>query len=124
MPRLKEIPNRLGRDLYSMEVYDGVEALRQFDPDRPFEKWAAVPVEPGTELPGGFRQLDLEEGLYAVFPYRERMGPVAAFYGAILTQWLPASGYRLANRPHFAVMGPDFRQGDPDALEHFWVPVE
>ncbi|WP_088342138.1 GyrI-like domain-containing protein [Robiginitalea sediminis] len=124
MPGLKEIPERIGRDLYSMEVYDGLAYFDAFDPEKSYTKWAAVPVAAQGDAPEGTEYLILPEGLYAVFPYRASMAPTPVFYGRIFTEWLPKSGFRLDNRPHLAIMGPDYHRDNPDALEHIWIPVK
>ncbi len=45
-------------------------------------------------------------------------------YRNIFETWLPASGYVLDNRPHFAVMGEKYRNEDPDSEEEIWIPIK
>ena len=45
-------------------------------------------------------------------------------YQYIFQTWLPVSGYRLDDRPHFAVMGEKYKKEDPDSEEEIWVPVK
>jgi AraC family transcriptional regulator len=47
-----------------------------------------------------------------------------AFYQYIFNSWLPGSGYRLDNRPHFAVMGEKYKNDDPNSEEELCVPVK
>lgn len=111
-----------GTVLYSVEVYPpGFH--RSFNPQVPFEKWAAVETEPGSALPEGLDRLVIPEGVYAVFTYRGRAGEAAAFYQRIFTEWLPASGYALDERPHIAVMGEMYRGEDPSSQEEIRIPV-
>ncbi len=123
MPNLGKVEGRLNTDLYSVEVYPGMEYFQRFDPNRYFQKWAAVPVVSGSIVPDGFESLILPKGLYAVFDYRGSMGPVPEFYRWIFTEWIPASEYVLDNRPHFAVMDKEYRKDDPDAREKIWIPL-
>jgi AraC family transcriptional regulator len=64
MPRRKEIQNNLNADLISLQIYP---SSYKFDPNREFEKWAAVEVKDFSEIPEGMETLVLKEGLYAVF---------------------------------------------------------
>lgn len=123
MPRRAEISNAVGRDLYSVDVFDASFPEGKFSPMTEFEKWAATEVEDFSAVPDGMGTLVLD-GLYLVFPYKGLGGPAAApFYARIFTEWLPASGYKLDNRPHFALMGDKYRRDDPESEEEIWIPV-
>lgn len=123
MPRVTGIDGKLGDELYSVEVYDGPEFFDQFDPHRVFDKWAAVAVARDWPLPAGLELLEIPGGEYAVFPYRGRSSAAAAAYRYIYGEWLPASGYVLDDRPHFAVMGERYRTDDSASEEEIWIPV-
>ena len=110
-------------ELYSVEVYPDLDYFRSFDPKRRFQKWACIEVKHTQALPKGVRTLSLPAGLYAVFSYRGAPEKVTDFYRQIFTGWFPGSGYELDNRPHFAVMGEKYRQGDPESEEEIWIPV-
>lgn len=122
MPRLKHIEDRIGTDLYSVEVYPP-GYFQTFDPQRTFQKWAAVPVTLESKIPEPFESLILPKGLYAIFKYRGRMGPISEFYRWIYTEWITKSGHILDDRPHIAIMDKDFRQGDPDCWERICIPL-
>jgi AraC family transcriptional regulator len=122
-PRVAEIHNRLGADFFDVKRYGPEMTNGQFSPTTVFEKWAAVEVEGHADIPEGMQPLELPGGLYAVFVHH---GPATAFartYQYIFGTWLPTSGYRLDERPHFDVMGPRYRPDDPEATEEIWVPV-
>ena len=51
MRRRGEIKNRLGTDLYSVQVYGPAADLHHFTPQTPFERWAAVEVTDLAEIP-------------------------------------------------------------------------
>ncbi len=124
MPRRGQIQHVTGPELYSVELYPDPEFFRVFDPNRPFEKWAAAPVSDPSELPEGMEVLVLPAGLYAVFSYKGKAREAAPFYQAIFQQWLPGSDYSLDHRPHFAKMGEKYQNDDPESEEEIWIPVK
>lgn len=124
MPNHNHIPNRAGSDFFSVEVYDGLEYFMDFDPARPFDKWAAVAVSKADSMPEGMDLLVLPAGRYAVFHYRGRPSEVHRAYQYIYGTWIGGSGYAIDNRPHFAVMGMGYKGEHPDSEEEIWIPVK
>ena len=120
MPRRKEITNTVSTDLYSLAVYPWPVDFT--DPRREFEKWAAVEVTDPVTLPDGMEALTLTGGLYAVFHYKGSSADIGIFQ-YIFGTWLPASQYRLDDRPHFEVLGLRYRNNDPESEEDIWIPV-
>ena len=120
MPRRHEIKNRLGEDLYSVQVYP-----KNFDfgLHTSFTKWATVPVNEDTPIPEGMETLQIPEGLYAVFVYKGIPAEAEPFFRYIFTEWLPASKYRLDNRPHFEILGNKYIHNDPNSEETVWIPI-
>jgi AraC family transcriptional regulator len=122
-PRVAEIQHRAGGDFFDVKRYGTELTNGQFTPATVFEKWAAVEVTDFDHIPEGMEALDLPGGWYAVFVHR---GPASAFgrtYQYIFATWLPQSGYRLDQRPHYEIMGPAYRPDDPEAEEEVWVPI-
>ena len=64
----------------------------------------------------------LEGGLYAVFDYKGSSNDSSVFQ-YIFGTWLPNSAYKLANRPHFEVLGINYRNNDPSSEEEIWIPI-
>jgi AraC family transcriptional regulator len=124
MPRRQELQSRVGNEYYSLEVYDDAAHFKNFDPSREFSKWAAVEVSGATPLPEGMETLRVPAGKYAVFPYKGSEQDAQKAYRYIFTEWLPASGYTLDHRPHFALMGEKYRRNDPASEEEIWIPVK
>lgn len=123
LPRQSEIPYRIGSDRFCLQVYDSNAAFETFSPERVYEKWAAVEVSHYDQIPEGMEAFTLSGGLYAVFRYK---GTPAAFPPVarwIFQTWLPESGYRLDQRPHFEVMSAGYSPFDPDAEEDIYVPI-
>lgn len=123
MPRLKEIKNRIGNELYSSEVYPP-NFFDAYNPNALFQKWAAVEVSNFNEIPEGMETLSVQEGLYAIFIYKGTNEGAASFYNQIFWDWLPSSGYDLDARPHFAVMGSNYKKDDPNSEEEIWIPIK
>jgi len=121
MPRLKEITNRAGNDKFSMQIYE--YPLNLSDAAQRFEKWAAVEVSDFDNVPEGLETFTLRGGLYAVFDYKGSSTDTRIFL-YIFTEWLPASEYVLDARPHFEVLGENYRNGDPESEEEIWIPVK
>jgi AraC family transcriptional regulator len=122
VPIRNGIANTVSGDLYSVEVY-GADFFQNFDPAKEFEKWAAVEVSDTQNLPPEIELLIIPEGPYAVFFYKGRASEGEAIYRYIHSEWLPASGYKLDNRPHFALMGAKYKNNDPESEEEIWIPV-
>lgn len=123
MPRLKEIEGRASSDLFSLSIYPP-NFFETFDPQKLFVKWAAVAVGSFDQLPEGMESLVLEGGTYAVFHHR---GDAQAFYQLhqyVYSEWIPSSGYELADEPHFELLGAMYKNNAPDSEEELWVPVK
>lgn len=120
MPRKNEIQQAIGTDLYNIQLnppdFD-------FAPTTPFVKWAAVPVEHFDAVPTGMETLEIPTELYAVFTYKGDQSGAAAFFNAIYTEWLPASGYTLGNHPQFEILGEKYKNNDPNSEEAIWIPI-
>ncbi len=122
MPRRKEIKNRIGSELYSIEIFDTFY-FTHFKPENIFDKWAAIEVSEFESLPNGMEKIIIPAGLYAVFQYKSSANPGAIFYEYIFNAWIPDSDYTIDNRPHFAIMGEKYKNNDPDSEEEIWIPV-
>jgi AraC family transcriptional regulator len=121
MPRRHEIKDRLGEDLYSVQVYP--EAF-DFGMNTTFTKWAAAAVDASTIVPEGMEIVVIPEGVYAVFVYKGIPADAEPFFRYIFTEWLPASDYDLDNRPHFELLSSLYKHNDPSSEETVWIPVK
>jgi AraC family transcriptional regulator len=120
MPRRHAIANRLGEELYSVQVYP--EDF-DFGMHTVFTKWATVPVTDNSVLPEGMETLVIPEGLYAVFLYKGIPADAEPFFRYIFTEWLPASGYSLDQRPYFEILGAKYKHNDSTSEEEVWIPI-
>lgn len=121
MPRRKEIAHRISNDLISMQIYNPTY-FANFNPANTFEKWATVEVSNFGDVPPDMETITLTGGLYAVFDYKGSSTDNSIFQ-YIFGTWLPNSGYRLDDRPHFEVLGEKYRNADPDSEEEIWIPI-
>jgi len=123
MPQKNKIKNTVDQDHYSVETYEP-GFFNDFNPTRPFSKWAMVKVNRFEDIPEGMETLVIPEGKYAMFKYIGRSDEVQTFYQYIFTQWLPASEFMLDDRPHFARMGMLYKNDDPESEEEIWIPIK
>ena len=42
----------------------------------------------------------------------------------IFSKWLPASKYEVDDRPHFEVLGLNYKNNDPESEEEIWIPIK
>lgn len=119
MPFRNTIPGKLNNLLYSLQVFPS-DYFKSFNPATTFEKWALVEVSNWDDLPEGMESFTLESGMYAVFQHK---GMDTSIFNYIYSQWLPASEYKLDQRPHFELLGEKYRNGDPESEEEIWIPI-
>ena len=122
MPRRKEIQNKTGTELHSIQVYSPL-FFSNYNTKAEFEKQAAIEVTDLDTIPEGMQPFILPGGLYAVFLYKGAANDAAKTFKYILGTWLPNSEYLLDNRPHFEILGEKYRRDDPDSEEEIWIPI-
>lgn len=121
-PRVEKIKAMVGEDRFSISVYEP-DYFVKFEPMKEFDKWAAVQVNDIQTAPEDMEAIQLPSGLYAVFHYIGRSTDNSIFQ-EIYGNWLPNSEYELDCRPHFEVLGRNFKNNDPSSEEEIWVPVK
>ncbi|MBT8295315.1 MAG: GyrI-like domain-containing protein [Gramella sp.] len=125
MKRKKGINYAKSDDLYSVQVYDEGFITGHFNSQSVFEKWAAVEVDDYSAIDEGLKGLKLPGGLYAVFTHEGTSKEFANTANYIFEKWLPSSGYSLDNRPHFEVLGKDYKgPEDPESKEQIYIPIK
>jgi AraC family transcriptional regulator len=122
MPKRFEIKNAVGPDVFCLKTYPS-DYFTRFSPTNTFEKWALMEVSDHTAIPEGMETFELPEGLYAVFHYK---GPNTDFsiFEYIFKEWLPGSEYVLDARPHFDIMGANYKNNDPESEEDLYIPIK
>lgn len=120
-PRIKLINNKVSANKISMQVYDK-SYYENFKPNNEFEKWATVEVKDFQEVPAGVETFTLEGGEYAVFHYRG-LSSDRRIFEYIFMNWLPSSKYKIDDRPHFEILGENYKNDSPTSEEEIWVPI-
>ncbi len=89
------------------------------------ELWylAGAPVQPGTEVPDEMTLKTVPAGTYAVFTHRGPMSDIAKTVGYAYREWLPNSGYELANAPDVELYDERFSCDRDDSELEYWLPV-
>jgi AraC family transcriptional regulator len=123
MPRRKEIKNAKDSNLYSLEVFPN-RYFDNFEPNKIFQKWAAVEVSDYDTIPSEMEILIIPTGLYSVFLHKGAATEAYHTYHTIFTEWLPNSPYIVDDRPHFAVMDERYKKDDPTSEEEIWIPIK
>ena len=121
-PRIKEVSQQVKEDKISLQIYPP-NYFKNFSPTTTFEKWATVEVITSENIPKDMQSLLLKEGLYAVFDYKGSSVDTTIFQ-YIFSTWLPNSKYALDDRPHFEVLGVNYKNNDPNSEEEIWIPIK
>jgi AraC family transcriptional regulator len=122
MPRKKEILHPTGTAVWSLEIFPK-NYFDHFDPSTIYDKWAAIEVNEFFQVPAGMQPLLVPAGKYAVFIHKGLNTEAENTYRHIFETWLPASPYKVDDRPHFAIMGDKYRKDDPSSEEEVWIPI-
>lgn len=123
MPQRKTIKNTINPEqMYSLQIYSK-DFFNPFNPNKQFIKWAAVEAADDAVAPEGMGTFIIPTGQYAVFHYIGSHNNGFDVFSYIFGEWLPASGYELDERPHFEILGPKYKNGDPDSEEEIWIPI-
>lgn len=124
MPQKKDIPGKVGQDLFSMQVYDQDLDFNDFNPRTKFTKWAAVEVSDFNTIPESMDSYVLQGGLYAVFIHKGTPSDFPKTAQYIFGKWMPASDYELDQREHFELLSEKTKRNDPDSEEEVWIPIK
>lgn len=123
MPVKNKIQNTLNSDLFSLSIYDS-NYFSEYNPDKEFQKWAAVEVAEFLSEDMEFETMDLEGGLYLSYLHKGDFNQYLQNWLYVFQVWLPASNYELDNRPHFEILGEKYKNNDPESEEEVWIPIK
>lgn len=122
MPLRHTVKNTIGANLFSVQIFDGVFAYD--NPHLIFEKWAAVPVTDFKTIPANMESLIIPGGRYAVFLYQGSSAEGHKAFDYIFNRWLPSTEYEIDQRPHFELLGKNYKNNNPTSEEEIWIPVK
>ncbi|ELZ87212.1 AraC family transcriptional regulator [Haloferax elongans ATCC BAA-1513] len=86
-----------------------------------FDYTVGVAVDTPDEVPDELVTVDVPGGSYAVF--ETTLERFESDHEAVLSEWLPQSGYEHGASPEFELYGPEFESGDPTSAYDYYVPV-
>lgn len=124
IPRLKEVKNLVSSDLFSLQVYD-FKNFNNFSPTTEFTKHALIEVRNFDFIPVQFEQFELVAGKYAVFLHQGTSSEFPKTAQYIYAEWLPNSEYKIDDRPHFEVLGDNYKgHENTESEEEVWIPIK
>ncbi|NNE31203.1 MAG: GyrI-like domain-containing protein [Winogradskyella sp.] len=118
-PSQHEITNNVSYHVLALQVFP---KNYKTNINKDFEIWAGVQVEDYNEVPEIMNNITIPSGLYAVFLHKGM--DASNTYQKIMSEWLPNSDYSLDDRPHFQMMGKNYKNGSPDSEEDFYIPIK
>lgn len=83
----------------------------------------AVEVSNFSEVPRELARLSICEHLYAVFTHTGHVTAVKPMWKSVFNDWLPRSGYEIAQAPDFERYGETFDPVRGEGALEIWVPV-
>jgi AraC family transcriptional regulator len=115
-PHIGHVPGQVGIVAYGV--------CHNNDDAGGFDYVAAVEVADFSALPQDFTRIRLPAQRYAVFSHAGHVSATKATFTAIFNDWLPASGYRMADAPLFERYDHRFDARTGDGGFEIWVPVK
>lgn len=111
-------------NLYNIKRYPA-GYFSQFNPETPFEQWAAVSVRDLHKEPSGLETLAIPAGNYLRYSYSGSPGDFGKTLLHVIHHQLPKLGCRhLENGLQYEQFIMGKRPGDPGFTEDVWIPVE
>lgn len=123
VPRRNEIQNRTDENLYSVHIYDEDFKPEGITPQTMVTRYASARVNMFNEIPDGMESLTIPSGLWAVFTFKGTPQQFPETWMQFMFEWLPSSPYQLDARPHFEVLGKNYKHNDHDSEEEVWIPI-
>lgn len=122
MPRKSEVLNSIDTSIFSITYYPN-NFFEAFNPQVEFSKVAALRTIDSAIIPDGMERFEIPEGLYFNFKYVGTAEAYPKLFEQILKEILPSNNLRLDNRPHYEILGANYKNNDPDSEEDIYIPV-
>ncbi len=100
VPHLGHIPGQIGQATYGV--------VCNSDNAGNTEYISGVEVSDFARVPEEFGRMRIPEHRYAVFTHRDHISTIRRVWYTIYNQWLPESGYKMAEAPEIERYGPEF----------------
>ena len=88
-----------------------------------FEYIAGVEVSSFDDVPPELRRVRIPAQRYAVFTHRDHISTMRSTFYTIWNQWLPASGYEVADAPDFERYDERFNPQTGTGEVEIWLPL-
>lgn len=121
-PKVNLIENRINQNFISLQIYPSLDYFKAFDFSNLFKKFALVEVKDLSS--NEFKQVIIKDTLYAVFLHKGSSKEFPLTMNYILSDWLPNSQFKLADAPHFEILGDKYNRESPNSEEEVWIPIE
>jgi AraC family transcriptional regulator len=95
-----------------------------FDAAGHFDYVCGVAVSGLAELPAELTNIRIPAQNYLVFRHCGHVSAIPATWRAIMEQWLPASGRRMADTPNFERYSEDFDADKGVGDVEIWIPIQ
>jgi AraC family transcriptional regulator len=112
---LQNLPGRIGPVAYGV-CCNGDDAGN-------FDYIAGVEVGDFSDLPREFSRIRIPEQRYAVFTHGDHVSTIRRTINTIWNQWLPSSGYKMADAPTFERYDEKFDPVTGNGGFEIWVPI-
>jgi AraC family transcriptional regulator len=116
MPYIGNIPGQVGDVAYGV--------CCNSDGAGNFEYIAGVEVSSFDEVSAELRRVRLPAQRYVVFTHREHISAIRGTCYTIWNQWLPASGYEVADAPDFERYDERFNPQSGTGEVEIWLPLK
>lgn len=114
-PHIGHIPSEAGDD-FSYGVCVNTDA-------NGFDYICGVAVQDFSDLEADMTRLRVPAQRYAVFRHSDHISKIRGTMNAIMSDWLPRSGYEIADAALFERYGPEFDPVSGNGGFEIWVPV-
>ncbi len=115
-PHIGHIPEQVGRTTYGV--------LCNSDDAGNTEYISGVEVSGFSKAPAELSRLRIPEARYAVFTHRDHIAAILRTWFTNFNQWLPESGYQLAEGPEFELYGENYDPNDGSGGLEIWIPIK
>lgn len=115
VPELGHIGGQIGKTAYGV-CWNGDEAGN-------FDYVCGVEVERFAGIPADWQCVRIPEQTYAVFKQPGHISLIRATWNTIWNDWLPTSGYEIADAPDFERYGEEFSSFAGTGGFEIWIPV-
>jgi AraC family transcriptional regulator len=114
-PHLGHIPGETGKAAYGV--------LLNSDDEGNTEYLCGVEVANFSRLMPDFSRVRIPEQRYAVFSHQDHVSTIRRVWFTIFNQWLPQSGYQVAEGPEFERYGEEFDPATGNGGFEIWLPI-